>query len=380
MLAQKLILSYSTKIIVQFVQIVASIIVARVAGPTVLGTVAFGTAYVSMFMFIADLGIGTAHIKLLSEGRDEATCIGTYAGLKIFLTMLFCLVVLGVFFVQKFGFNNIFESSIHEKVILISLISITISQLFQIPQVTFAARTEQAKQDIPNFVKTLLYQILRIIVVLLGYRALTIAFSNLVATIVVIPIYIILFRKYKIGKFDRELAKQYLKISLPLIVIVICQTLIHWTDKVILQYLTNSKEVGYYVAGFKIGGFIFMIGNSVGMLFFPIFSKAISQEKYVEINSKISKFERFSLLFVFPVTVFCSIYADLIVKFILGDRYTNSILILAIINISMFIMVFRQPYGNVLSGKVLIKKYCAIRSTSGRSKFMYLAPLFEERR
>ena len=85
MLAQKLILSYSTKIVIQFIQIAVTIVVARVAGPTVLGTVAFGWAFVSLFHFIADLGIGTAHIKLLSEGKDQASCIGTFARIKLFL-------------------------------------------------------------------------------------------------------------------------------------------------------------------------------------------------------------------------------------------------------------------------------------------------------
>ena len=47
------------------------------------------------------LGIGTAHIKLLSEGKDEASCIGTCARIKLFLTGFFVLVVLGAFFVQK---------------------------------------------------------------------------------------------------------------------------------------------------------------------------------------------------------------------------------------------------------------------------------------
>ena len=51
MLAQKLILSYFSKIILQFVQIAVSIVIARIAGPTVFGTIAFGLAYVSMFQF-----------------------------------------------------------------------------------------------------------------------------------------------------------------------------------------------------------------------------------------------------------------------------------------------------------------------------------------
>ena len=71
MLTQKLVLSYSSKIVVQLVQMATSLIVARLVGPTVLGTLAFGLAYVSMFSFIMDLGIGSAHIKLISEGQNE---------------------------------------------------------------------------------------------------------------------------------------------------------------------------------------------------------------------------------------------------------------------------------------------------------------------
>ena len=64
MFTQKLILGYGSKLSIHFIQIAASIVVARIAGPTVLGTVAFGLSFVSMFLFFADLGVGTAHTKL----------------------------------------------------------------------------------------------------------------------------------------------------------------------------------------------------------------------------------------------------------------------------------------------------------------------------
>jgi O-antigen/teichoic acid export membrane protein len=63
MLTQKLVLSYSTKIAIQFIQMVASFIVARIVGPGVMGTIAYGLAYVSIFLFISDL----VHIKFISE-------------------------------------------------------------------------------------------------------------------------------------------------------------------------------------------------------------------------------------------------------------------------------------------------------------------------
>ena len=361
MLAQKLILSYYSKIFSQVIQIAVGIVVARVAGPTVLGTVAFGLAFTNMFKFIADLGIGTAHIKLISEGSDEASCIGTFARMKFFLIGIFFVVVLGIFLIQKYIFFYNFESITHEKVILVLLISLTIKLIFSIPKTTFAAKTEQAKRDIPDLIQLIVYQSMRLVVVLLGYKALAITFSNLAAAILVVPIYFFLFKDYRIGKFDKKLAKQYVTIALPLIVVIISQTFIYLTDKVILQYLTSSEEVGYYVAGFRIGGFIRMIGQSVGLLFFPLFSKAIAEKLYVKINLNIKKFEKFSLAFVFPVTVFASIYSDLVVKFILGPQYVKSIPILSIITLSMFIMIFFQPYGNVITGKGLFKLSAKLR-------------------
>lgn len=355
MLAQKLILSYSSKMFAQLIQIAASIVVARIAGPGVIGTIAFGLAYVSMFKFIAELGVGSAHIKLLSEGRDEAKCIGTYARMKIFLTTIFFIIVIGVFSIQKFILNITFESPVHEKVILLTLIIVTINELCLIPSVTFAGKTEQAKQEAPLFIRTLLCQILRIIVVMLGYGALTLAFSNLLSAILVLPIYLLLFKGYPIGKYDKDLAKQYIAISLPIVVILIAQTIIYWSDKIIIQYTANSAEVGYYVAGFKFGNLIFLIGLSVGMLFFPVFSKAIAEKQYDKINSNLRKLERFTLIFILPVILFASIYSDLIVLPLLGHKFINSIPILSIINISMFIMVLSMPYGNVISAKGLFK-------------------------
>jgi len=350
MLAQKLILSYGSKILIQLIQIAASIVVARVAGPTVLGTVAFGLAYVSMFMFIADLGIGTAHIKLVSEGKDLGKCISTYTVLKSITVGLFFLIVLGIFLFQKYVFHIKFESQTHEYVILIMLISITIQQLLFIPKTTFAGRTEQAKQDIPDFIRTLVYQVLRIIIVLLGYRAVALALGNLVSTILVIPIIFFLFKDYPHSGFDKDLAKEYFKIALPIMFIGMSTKVIAYLDKVILQFFTCSEQVGYYTAGYRIGGFILMIAGSVGLLFFPLFSKAVANGDFQYIKDKINKFERFSFLFIMPVVILLAIYSGAIVKVILGHQYIPSINIMSIIIIAMFFMVLNMPYGNVITG------------------------------
>ena len=355
MLKQKLILSYSTKIGLQVLQIVASLVVARVAGPTVLGTVAFGTAYVSLLVFIADLGISTAHIKLLSEGLDEDRCNSTFAILKLLTTLLFVIGVLGFYSVQKYLFGKEFESDVHEIVIFISLITVTLGQLVYIPKTTFTAKTEQAKVDIPDLLGGFLQHPIRIAVVLLGFGAIALSIANMAATLVVVPIYFYLFRNFNFKGFDKKLAWRYLKISMPVILIGMSTSMIQQIDKVLLQFFTSSEQVGYYTAGWKVGGFILLIGKSVSLLFFPLFSKAVAEGNRSYIKDKIHKFERFSFLFILPAVILLAIFSRPIIMLLLGEEYIPSIIIMQIVTVALFINVLNMPYGSVIEGLGMFK-------------------------
>jgi len=355
MITQKLALSYASKIAVQFVQMIAMFIVARIVGPGVMGTIAFGLAFVSMFAFISDLGLGSAHIKLISEGKDESECIGTFAVLKTLLIGIYAAVTAGYYLTQKYILNIPFESEEHEIVILIYLAITTISSFFFIPSSTFAAKTEQAKQDLPNFLQTVIYQILRVIAAVIGLKAIGLSLSNLVAVILIIPIYFYLFRGYKIGKYNKELAKKYFQISIPVLAVIIAQTIIYSTDRVILQYLSNSEEVGYYSAGFGISQFIRLIESSVGILFFPLFSNLLANNEFEKINSGIRKYERFNIIFTLPAVAAVSVCSDLVVKLALGPKFINTIPVLGFINVSMFVSILFLPYLNLISGKGLFK-------------------------
>lgn len=362
MLAQKIILSYSSRTFMQLIQMFVGLIVARIAGPSVIGTVAFGSAYVSIWLFLSDLGLGTAHIKHISEGKDLATSNATYFYLQSGAIFFYTMFVIGIYGVQKYVLLYQFESSTHEAVIFITLISVIINQFYLIPRNTFAGKVQQAKQDIPDITQKIIFQTLRLSVVLLGYRAIAIAFSKVIAASLMIPFFLYLFRNEAIGKFSKEKVKNYFSISLPVIIITGIGSFLNWFDKLLLQHLTNSEELGYYTAAFAICGFIKLIGYSVGNIFFPIFSKAIAENNIDLINSYISKFERFSMIFVFPFIILASIESDFIVVLMLGEKFTPTIPIFSIVIYATFIKVFTIPYANVLSGKGLFRLIAIFRT------------------
>jgi len=350
MLKQKLKTSFLSKILIQFVQLGATIVVARIAGPTVLGTIAFGLAFVNMFAFIGNLGFGSAHIKILHEEENKAKCAGTYAILHIISKFLFLLFVIVYFIVQKYILHFPFESRAHEIVIMVFIGMIFINTFIEIPQANFFAEMQQAKQDIPEIIRNLFLQPARIITVLLGGAAISLAFINLFSAIIILPLYWYISKDVKYGKFDYTLAKRYFKYGIPLVVLALATSFSHTIDKVILQYFTNSETVGYYTAGFRIGGYFLIIGHSASMLFYPYFSKAISDKQEYFVKDKIDKYERFVFLFIMPAMIFLSIYSHTIVTVFLGKEYISSIPVLTIITIAQFIYLLNIPYGNLLSG------------------------------
>ena len=99
MLGQKLLLGVYSQIFIRILQMLVTIIVARVVGPEVMGTIAFGLAFVTLFSFTSDLGLGAAHMKLISQGEDENECIGTFLRLKIFFVLVYIFIVLSYFFI-----------------------------------------------------------------------------------------------------------------------------------------------------------------------------------------------------------------------------------------------------------------------------------------
>ena len=87
MLKQKFIVQYGSMAITQIVGMVAGIVVARLVGPGVMGMVAYATSFVSLLGFINGI-FGSAHIKLVSEGRDHK-CMGVLLDCKYMCFNLF---------------------------------------------------------------------------------------------------------------------------------------------------------------------------------------------------------------------------------------------------------------------------------------------------
>lgn len=350
MLKQKLLLNFSSKLLTQGLQFVSMIIVARFAGPSTVGILSFGLSFIAMFNFIGTLGFGSAHIKIYNETDLKADALSTYSWLHFGAKTLFVSVIIGYYLLQKYFLGFRFESSEHEIVIFIFLLASFLNTFSDIPKTTFMANTEQAKVDVPDFIRNNIFNGLRIMIAILGGTAVLLSTANLFSAILAIPMYHYMYRGYKHGKFNKGLAKKYFNYGLPLVVISITAGLAGNLDIVLLQHFSNSTQVGYYSVGTRMASYFLVVASSLGSLLFPTFSKFVSENAYSKISEKIAQSDRIIQLYFLPLVLLLAIYAHSFVVLVFGPKYSSTDTIFTLAALGAYFRLLSISYGSLITG------------------------------
>ncbi len=349
MLKQRFLVQFGSKLITQVLGMAAGIVVARVAGPSIVGVLAYGTAYVSILSFINGL-FGAAHIKLVSEGRDHATCLAVYSRLREISSYVYLLATLGMFLAQKYLLHYQFESREAQIIILITLAATFIERYEGYGTTVYTANLKQAKANLPNFLRTVLWHLGRVLLVFLGFRAIALASLHLALAIFAAAYMLLLLREYPKGKYDRELAKEYFRYGAPALVIVIVNSITLYADKLLLAHYSNTTQLGYYSAAYSIGGMFMLIALPVGNIFFPLFSGMISRGDWQGVNENIRRYQEFIILFLLPVLCVLAIAGGPLLLLTLGRRYQPSVLPFTVLLFSTYVVLMGLPYGNIITG------------------------------
>ena len=155
-----------------------------------------------------------------------------------------------------------------------------------------------------------------------------------------------LFRTLPWEKYNKQLAKKYFGYAIPVFLLVSTNSIIGFSDKLILQHYTNTEELGYYSAAMSLGGMILILGGTIGTIFPPLFSSLIKKNDWKEVNSKIHTFQTFITTFIFPFICLLAIISEPFLTTILGNKYQPSVVPFAILLFASYFFVVGMSYGN----------------------------------
>lgn len=349
MLKQKFVVHFGSNFIITILTMMAGLVVARVAGPQVVGVISYGTSYVGIWLFITGL-FGSGHIKLISEGQDIGHCMRAYSRLFLGSLSVYFIVVCGFFLIQKYVLRIGFESRTQEIVVILSLFIAVFNKFYEYASTTFTATMEQAKANLPEFSKSIILQVGRIVLVLLGFKAIGLTSWNAFITFLFLPIIFKLLRKYPRTAWNRLLFNKYIAFAVPILLIVVINSIVQYSDKLLLAHYTSTTELGYYSAANSFGGLIMLASSSIGNIFFPLFSSLLANKDWSTVRQKIMHYQELLTLFVFPLVCVLTMISRPLLTTVLGAKYGPSVEPFMIISLATYILIVGMPYGNIITG------------------------------
>jgi len=373
MIARKSALMFLMNAIYGVLSYVGIFFISHYLGPEPLGMIGFAVGFIGMFLFISNAGFELAHIKRISEGKDLKKCIGVFAAVKVALTAIFILVVSAAILISKNLLNKGFSSS-QEIVILIILLSFSIKSISEIGLMTFAARKEIAKQQIPLVSGMFIQTVFIVAAALFSLGIIAVAGAYVLGAIVVLITAISLFRDYKIGKPTKEYLKSYSAFAIPLVIASSFSTISVNIDKVMIRFFMRIADVGFYYGTQNIVGALQIISYPVMMLLIPTISEYHSKKEFKSIKAIIYMAERYLSMVMFPVCIFVFVFATPIIKIFLGTAFLPAVNVLRAFSILAIVGAMTRPYSAALVGINLPKTVAAI--TIGGSIFNIILNFF----
>ncbi|MEA3557877.1 MAG: oligosaccharide flippase family protein, partial [Candidatus Thermoplasmatota archaeon] len=267
-----------------------------------IGIVQFAIGFVGLFSFIMNVGIGSSHVKRISEGKDLGRCIGTFLTLKIILTVVFVVVVVTSIFIWKNVVGKGFETLDHEPVIYLMLLYFISNNLATIGAQTFIGRVEVAKYQSSILLAAAVQLVATIIVALLFNDPYMLAVTFIIGAFINFLFSMILLSKFKIKAPTFKMMKSYFIFALPIFVVSALSTLAPNIDKVFIQLFFDADSVAIYRGGQVYSQYIIQISLGLGMVLFPVFSSLKMKGKNSQIRDVIFRSERLIAMVVGPIS------------------------------------------------------------------------------
>ena len=314
--------------------------IAHYLGPTAVGKWGYVLSILGLFAFIGDFGFSKAHIKKISEGLDEAKCLGTFLRVKIVLLLLYSSILIIAVFVIK-DLRNPKEMMYLFIFLLINQLLVQSSMFFK---ATFSGNLKMFKENIPIIIVNFIRTTLKIVFLFIFLNIVYVALGQLIGTIILIIIFIFIFRNKKIGSFDKKYFKIYLNFALPTILLTVITTIAVNIDKIMLKLFYDFQDVGFYYASQRIIRILLMLPISLNTILLPYFSKLHSNNKIKKIKEIAFKLEKYFIIFASITIMIILLNEDFIIMVLLGEKFIGIKPILNVLLFFSFLGIINQPF------------------------------------
>ena len=333
--------------------------VLRLVGQGAWGIFGSALAMAGLLSILTNLGVNTTHVKKVTQRKDIEKCQGAFLLIKGVLGALFILISFLTFFVvgELFGFK--FESDALRDAVYLAIFGYLLSSISGVFGTIYRSQLDARKSVTPMFLQVTVQDLLIIAFTLYftflpkfsrDSAGVLYAYSFLMGNFAMLIFYIILAIKDKIrfSKPDYNLLREYVLFSIPLALLGIVGTIQAYTDRAMLQFFWNYKEVGGYFTVQKIALFVIYLGISVQYFLYPAQSTYYEKAQRDNFFRITLKSERYLSILVVPIVFFTFAMSYEILNLFNRSLIYYSIPLI-ILMIYAYLNVINQPYGSQMT-------------------------------
>ncbi|MBP9866830.1 MAG: flippase [Candidatus Pacebacteria bacterium] len=309
------------KIISLLITLISTAYIARHLGPKNYGELSYAISFVSLFSFIASLGIDQVlHREIIRTPEKKDELLGSAIVLRI-ISSLFTILIT--------TFSAFLISPKDVSLLLIFILSTTfIFGSFQLLSYEFQAESKSKYPSILSLAVLIILNILKILTVFLDGGVIYLAGIILLEPILYSLGYIYLkntfYRNIFLLSYKKDTIISLLKDSFPLIFASAFFLIYARIDQVMLKNMIDSKAVGLYDSAVRISELSYFLPQILLTSLFPaiINAKKISEEIYYK---RLKKLLFFLILLSITIAFFTTLLAKHILLIIFGGAFITAL-------------------------------------------------------
>jgi len=303
--------------VTRFLKLILIIYVARILGATEYGKFTFALAFVTLFAIFYDLGLSQITTRELSQKQDkEKEEYPAVVSLKI----LFGLITLVLIFGGSFFITT---DPIIQKTIWILAFYILFVNFSDIVYAFFRARQRMEYESLSKIIQALVVTVVGFLVILNFPSIVNLSYSYLFSSLIAL-IFILIFFHFKLFplkiSWQKSIWQKFLAMSWPLAIAGMLGTVYSQIDSVMMGYLGQVTQTGWYNAAYKIIGVTLIPSGLIAQGLFPVLSR-LFKESAEKLQNIWNYFTEAMVFLAFPIVVGGIVLAPRIIDWIYDPSF-----------------------------------------------------------
>ncbi len=304
--------------------LILSVLTARYLGPSDFGVISYMASIVTFLSPVAMLGLDSVLLKKIIENPEKE---GVYLGSSLILRLLSSIMcsIVGILFIYLTNPSD----NIKIAIIAIQILQLVFQSL-QVFDIWFQRYLNSKNTSIAKVIGAIVVAIYRIYILVNSKSIIWFAFSN---TLLSMVIGIVLLYKYYVSdsqklRFELSYGLDLLKESYHFIISGMIVVLYTQMDKIMIEQMLGSGEVGFYSTAISLCAFWGFIPGSIITSLKPSILEALPNKRLF--LKRLKRLYSIIIWFSIIISIFICLFAKPIILVLYGEVYSPSIQVLQI--------------------------------------------------